>query len=285
MRRSTNGIYWHVPNAYNVFHNACEEQADKYLRPLIAGKTKDAYAVTEAEAGSGPVGDRDHRRAHRQRLSNQRREEGHLGRSPTSDRDGERHRWDERPPTLFLIDATPWASRSSTTRSSPTTTPRAIPLSASPTPRWRRRGGAGVGTGEERSAPVPRKPEHRSARSRSHVAAARGDGRVGDHQGPGRQPHLGPPGRQLPTADSAADAAAGRLLTYQVAAGGLGCRPEDRSPEGLDGEAVRDRGRWRCADSGVQAFGGAATCAPSPPSGCCERAWTGSGRAPARSSG
>ena len=54
--RSTNGIYWHVPNAYNVFHNASEEQAEKYLRPLIAGKMKDAYAVTEAEAGSDPSG-------------------------------------------------------------------------------------------------------------------------------------------------------------------------------------------------------------------------------------
>ena len=27
--RSTNGIYWHVPNAYNVFHNASEAQAEK----------------------------------------------------------------------------------------------------------------------------------------------------------------------------------------------------------------------------------------------------------------
>ena len=54
--RSTNGIYWHVPNAYNVFHNASEAQAEKYLRPLIAGKMKDAYAVTEAEAGSDPSG-------------------------------------------------------------------------------------------------------------------------------------------------------------------------------------------------------------------------------------
>ena len=91
--RSTNGIYWHVPNAYNVFHNASAEQAEKYLRPLIAGKMKDAYAVTEAEAGSDPSGSRP-RRAHRRRLPDQRREVVcHLRRHRRrADRDGERHR-------------------------------------------------------------------------------------------------------------------------------------------------------------------------------------------------
>src|SRR5262249_59102829 len=52
--RSTNGIYWHVPNAYNVFQHATAEQAEKYLRPALRGELKDAYAVTEADAGSDP---------------------------------------------------------------------------------------------------------------------------------------------------------------------------------------------------------------------------------------
>ena len=52
--RSTNGIYWHIPNAYNVWDHASAEQRERYLRPAIAGNLKDAYAVTEREAGSDP---------------------------------------------------------------------------------------------------------------------------------------------------------------------------------------------------------------------------------------
>ncbi|MGH2987764.1 MAG: acyl-CoA dehydrogenase family protein, partial [Solirubrobacterales bacterium] len=52
--RSTNGIYWHIPNAYNVWDHASEAQRERYLRPAIAGELKDAYAVTEAGAGSDP---------------------------------------------------------------------------------------------------------------------------------------------------------------------------------------------------------------------------------------
>ena len=52
--RSTNGLFWHIPNAYNVWESASEAQRERYLRPAIAGEVKDAYAVTEAEAGSDP---------------------------------------------------------------------------------------------------------------------------------------------------------------------------------------------------------------------------------------
>jgi acyl-CoA dehydrogenase len=54
--RSTNGIYWHIPNAYNVWDSASEAQRERYLRPAIAGELKDAYAVTESGAGSDPSG-------------------------------------------------------------------------------------------------------------------------------------------------------------------------------------------------------------------------------------
>ena len=52
--RSTNGVYWHIPNAYNVWDHASDEQRERYLRPALAGELKDAYAVTEADAGSDP---------------------------------------------------------------------------------------------------------------------------------------------------------------------------------------------------------------------------------------
>jgi acyl-CoA dehydrogenase len=52
--RSTNGIYWHVPNAYNVWEYGSPEQIEKYLKPALRGELKDAYAVTERDAGSDP---------------------------------------------------------------------------------------------------------------------------------------------------------------------------------------------------------------------------------------
>jgi alkylation response protein AidB-like acyl-CoA dehydrogenase len=52
--RSTNAISWHVPNAYNVWSAASAEQAERWLRPMLRGDKEDAYAVTEEHAGSDP---------------------------------------------------------------------------------------------------------------------------------------------------------------------------------------------------------------------------------------
>jgi acyl-CoA dehydrogenase len=52
--RTTNALHWHVPNAYNVWAHASGEQVDRYLRPALRGELKDAYAVTERDAGSDP---------------------------------------------------------------------------------------------------------------------------------------------------------------------------------------------------------------------------------------
>ena len=52
--RSTNALSWHVPNAYNVWSAGTEAQIDRWLRPLLRGEAQDAYAVTEALAGSDP---------------------------------------------------------------------------------------------------------------------------------------------------------------------------------------------------------------------------------------
>src|SRR4051794_23835139 len=52
--RTTNALHWHVPNAYNVWAHASPEQIDRYLRRALRGELKDAYAVTERDAGSDP---------------------------------------------------------------------------------------------------------------------------------------------------------------------------------------------------------------------------------------
>jgi acyl-CoA dehydrogenase len=52
--RSTNALSWHVPGAYNVLASGTEEQIDRYLKPALRGELHDAYAVTEALAGSAP---------------------------------------------------------------------------------------------------------------------------------------------------------------------------------------------------------------------------------------
>jgi alkylation response protein AidB-like acyl-CoA dehydrogenase len=50
--RSTNGLSWHMPSAYNVLAHGTPEQIDRWLRPALRGELQDAYAVTEEHAGS-----------------------------------------------------------------------------------------------------------------------------------------------------------------------------------------------------------------------------------------
>jgi alkylation response protein AidB-like acyl-CoA dehydrogenase len=52
--RSTNALSWHMPSAYNVLASGSPEQIERYLKPALRGEIHDAYAVTEAEAGSDP---------------------------------------------------------------------------------------------------------------------------------------------------------------------------------------------------------------------------------------
>ncbi len=52
--RSTNALSWYVPGAYNVLANGSEEQIERYLKPALRGEIHDAYAVTEENAGSDP---------------------------------------------------------------------------------------------------------------------------------------------------------------------------------------------------------------------------------------
>ena len=52
--RNTNAIWWEVPNSANVLAHGTPEQIDAYLRPSLRGERHEAYAITEAEAGSDP---------------------------------------------------------------------------------------------------------------------------------------------------------------------------------------------------------------------------------------
>jgi acyl-CoA dehydrogenase len=52
--RVTNGLHWHVPNVYNVLLEGTPEQIERYVVPALRGEGGDAYAVTEAQAGSDP---------------------------------------------------------------------------------------------------------------------------------------------------------------------------------------------------------------------------------------
>lgn len=54
--RSTNALSWHVPTAYNVLAHGSAAQIDRWLRPALRGELHDAYAVTEEHAGSDPSG-------------------------------------------------------------------------------------------------------------------------------------------------------------------------------------------------------------------------------------
>src|SRR5579862_10042377 len=54
--RNTNGVWWHMGGGYNVLARGTPEQIERYLLPTLRGERADAYAVTEAEAGSDPGG-------------------------------------------------------------------------------------------------------------------------------------------------------------------------------------------------------------------------------------
>jgi acyl-CoA dehydrogenase len=54
--RVTGGLHWHVPSVYNVLLEGTPEQIERYVAPALRGEGGDAYAVTEAEAGSDPGG-------------------------------------------------------------------------------------------------------------------------------------------------------------------------------------------------------------------------------------
>jgi alkylation response protein AidB-like acyl-CoA dehydrogenase len=53
--RVTNALCWSVPEAHAWMFEACSpEQIERYIKPMMAGKRRECYAITEEEAGSDP---------------------------------------------------------------------------------------------------------------------------------------------------------------------------------------------------------------------------------------
>jgi acyl-CoA dehydrogenase len=260
--RSTNGIYWHVPNAYNVWDHASPEQCERYLRPALRGELKDSYAVTERDAGSDP----SRIEATAARIDGGYRINGEKWFVTSGDVasvhivmanviDGE-----QRLPTLFLIDddldGIEGVADPQFTHSYPEGHPT-ISFTDVEVPEDAVVGGVGEGAElqrgwftEERIAIAARGVGAMWRLLDETVAWAtgreQGGSRIYDYQGV-----------SFPLADSAADAAAGRLLALSVAA---------MVDAGTDRKLVHHKASmaklfvseaaWRCADRCVQAFGG-----------------------------
>jgi len=260
--RSTNAIHWHVPNAYNVWAHASPEQAERYLRPALRGELRDAYAVTEREAGSDP---------------------SRIEATATPSGEGyviEGEKWfvtsgdvasvlivmanvvdgDQRLPTLFLVDVEAGGVETIDdprfTHSYPDGHPT-IRLNAVEVGPDAVIGGVGGGEElqrawftEERLGIAAHGIGAMARLLEETVAWAcereQGGNRIIDYQGV-----------SFPLADSAADAAAGRLLTLEVARlADEGADPKIVHAKASMAKLFVSEAAWRCADRCVQAFGG-----------------------------
>jgi acyl-CoA dehydrogenase len=256
--RSTNALSWHIPSAYNVLGSGSPEQIDRWLRPALRGELHDAYAVTEEGAGSDPSGIAT--RA-------ERRDGGWVI-------SGEK--WfvtygdvaavyivvaqTDSGPTLFLVDR---ASDGVEVVDNPPFT-HTYPH-GHPTIRFTevRVGDAdvigGVGEGdelqrawftEERIGIAARGVGSMWRLLDEAVSWAterqQGGSRIYDYQGV-----------SFPLADSAADAAAGRALTLEVARlADSGADPKVVHAKASMAKLFVSEAAYRCADRAVQVFGG-----------------------------
>jgi alkylation response protein AidB-like acyl-CoA dehydrogenase len=257
--RNTNGLWWWVPDAYNVLAAGTPAQIDGYLRPALRGQGWISYAVTEEHAGSDPSGIRATARP---------------------DGDGwliDAEKWfvtsgdvasahivmalaEGYGPTLFIVDAglpgIEFADSPLFTHTFP---------HGHPTIRF-----SGVRVGPDA---VLGAPGQAAALQQSwfveerlgiavHCVAAMGRlleeavaWAAGREQGGARL--LDHQGVAFPLADSAADATAARLLVYEVAA--LADGGADRKIIHAKASAAKlfaSEAAYRCADRAVQTFGG-----------------------------
>jgi len=262
--RNTNGIWWHMGGGYNVLSRGTPEQIERYLLPTLRGERADAYAVTEGGAGSDPGGiaATAERTADGWRI---RAEKWFVTSGDIADYDivmvnvvdG-----DERMPTLFLVDrdrpGIDVVDDPPFTHNYP---------HGHPTVRYDCEvaadavlgGDAMIGRGgdlqqmwfvEERIHIAARCVGAMRRLLDEAVAWAIGreqfGGRIYDYQGV-----------SFPLADSAADCAAARLLTYQVAQ----LVDDGADPKLVHGRAAMAKlfaseAAWRCADRCVQVLGG-----------------------------
>jgi acyl-CoA dehydrogenase len=260
--RTTNAVHWHVPNAYNVWAHASEDQAERYLRPALRGELKDAYAVTERDAGSDPsrieataksVGGGYRLNAEKWFVTSG--DVAHVLIVMANVVDG-----GERLPTLFLVDADAPGVEIVENRPFTHNYPDGHPTIAFrdvEVPADAVIGGVGAGNELQRSWFT----EERLAIAARGVGAMwrlldetvawatereQGGSRIYDYQGV-----------SFPLADSAADAAAGRVLTHVVARlADAGADPKTVHYKASMAKLFVSEAAWRCADRCVQAFGG-----------------------------
>jgi acyl-CoA dehydrogenase len=260
--RTTNAIHWHVPNAYNVWAHANEAQVDRYLRPALRGELKDAYAVTERDAGSDPSAitgtaertDAGFRlNAEKWFVTSGDHADVYVVMANVID-------GGERLPTLFVVDSDldgiEVIDDPAFTHSYPDGHPT-IRFANVEVGHGDVIGGVGGGEDlqrswftEERLAIAARCGGAMWRLLDETVAWAtgreQGGARVYDHQGV-----------SFPLADSAADAAAGRLLTLSTAElADAGADPKIVHHKASMAKLFTSEAAWRCADRCVQAFGG-----------------------------
>jgi acyl-CoA dehydrogenase len=256
--RSTNALSWHIPSAYNVLASGSPEQIDRYLRPALRGELHDAYAVTEAGAGSDPSGITT--RA-------ERRDGGWVI-------NGEK--WfvtygdvaavyivvaqTDAGPTLFLVDRSCDGIEVVDDPPFTHTYPHGHPtIRFTDVVVGNDAAVGGVGEGddlqrkwftEERIGIAARGVGSMWRLLDEAVAWAlsreQGGTRIMDYQGV-----------SFPLADSAADAAAGRALTLEVARlADEGADPKIMHAKASMAKLFVSEAAWRCADRAVQVFGG-----------------------------
>ncbi|MGH2746158.1 MAG: acyl-CoA dehydrogenase family protein [Thermoleophilaceae bacterium] len=260
--RSTNALSWHMPGAYNVLASGTPGQIERYLKPALRGELHDAYAVTEAEAGSDPS---------RIQATARRTETGWAI-------DGEK--WfvtygdvaavyivmanalvdGDTLPTLFLVDAglegIDVVDDPPFTHTYPHGHPT-IRFTGVEVDEDAVIGGLGGGEELQRAwfteerlgiaargvGSMWRLIEETTAWA---LAREQGGSRIMDYQGV-----------SFPLADSAADAAAGRLLAFEVARlADEGADPKVVHAKASMAKLFVSEAAWRCADRCVQIFGG-----------------------------
>jgi alkylation response protein AidB-like acyl-CoA dehydrogenase len=262
--RNTNGIWWVIGGAYNVLSRGTPEQIERYLLPTLRGERADSYAVTEAGAGSDPSGIA----TTAERVDGGWRIRGEKWFVTSGDVcdydilmvnvvDGE-----QRLPTLFLVDRGRPGIEIVDDPPFTHTFPHGHPVvrydcvvdedAVLGGPEM-------IGRGNElQNEWFVEERMHIAARCVGAMRRLLGESvawaiereqfgsRIYDHQGV-----------SFPLADSAADCAAARLLTYQVA---------QMVDDGADPKLVHGRAAmaklfasevaYRCADRAVQVFGG-----------------------------
>ena len=262
--RSTNAIHWHIPNGYNVWEHAGPEHTERWLKPLLRGEIRDAYAVTERDAGSDPsriaatatpkdAGDGWLLNGEKWFVTSGDVASVYIVMANVID-DGEKL------PTLFVVDNERAGIETIDDPlfthmypdGHPTITFTDVEVAEADVI-----GGVGGGNDLQRSWFM----EERLGIAARCVGAMwrlldvtsdwamereQGGNRIFDYQGV-----------SFPLADSTADAAAGRLLTLTVASlADAGADPKVVHNKASMAKLFMSEAAWRCADRCVQAFGG-----------------------------